>query len=121
MHIYAWTLVGVMLVAIYVVPISIGLFVAKLRTAIMLATASFCGLFASVWSALQPLLAPLASVISQFELLAVVILTLLAGMLQAALLATLGFWLRRLLRVAQDQCPTVLPPTDINHRRLMQL
>lgn len=106
MHIYSWTLVGVMLVAVYVLPIAIGLFVSKLRTAVMLATASFCGLFASVWSALRPLLAPLASVISEFELLTVVTLTLLAGTLQAALLAGLGFGLKRLLRQQRAQLST---------------
>lgn len=98
MHTYAWTLVGMMFAAVYVLPIAIGLFASKLRTAVMLATASFCGLYASVWSALEPLLAPLASAIPQFELLTVVVLTLLAGTLQAALLAALGFGAKRLLR-----------------------
>jgi hypothetical protein len=64
----------------------------------MLAVASFCGLYVSVWSALRPLLAPLVSVAPQFEVFTVLILSLLAGSLQAALLATVGYGLRRLLR-----------------------
>jgi hypothetical protein len=64
----------------------------------MLAVASFCGLYATVWSALRPLLAPLASLATQSELLTVLILSLLSGSLQAALLATVGHGLRHLLR-----------------------
>jgi hypothetical protein len=53
---------------------------------------------ASVWSALRPLLAPLASVATQTELFTILILSFLAGSLQAALLATMGHRLRHLLR-----------------------
>ena len=95
MHMHVWVVVGMMLAAVYVLP---GLFVSRLRTAVMLAVASFCGLYASVWSALGPLLAPLASVAPQSELFTVLILSLLAGSLQAALLATVGHGLRHLLR-----------------------
>ena len=90
-----------MLAAVYVLPIAVGLFVSRLRNAVMLAVASFCELFASVWSALGPLLAPLASVATQTELSTVLILSLVAGSLQAALLATMGHGLRRPL---EQQC-----------------
>jgi hypothetical protein len=46
---------------------------------------------------LRPLLAPLTSVAPQFEVFTVLILSLLAGSPQAALLATVGHGLRRLL------------------------
>jgi hypothetical protein len=101
MGMYVWVVVGIMLAAVYVLPVAVGLFVSRLRTAVMLAVASFCGLFASVWSALGPLLAPLASVATQTELFTALSLSLLAGSLQAALLATMGHGLRRLL---EQQC-----------------
>lgn len=98
MHMHVWVVVGMMLAVSYVPPIAVGLFVLSLRTAVMLAVASFCGLYATVWSALRPLLAPLGSVATQTELFTVLILSLLAGSLQAALLATVGHGLRHLLR-----------------------
>jgi hypothetical protein len=98
MHMHVWVVVGMMVAAVYVLPIAVGLFVSSLRTAVMLAVASFCGLYATVWSAFRPLLAPLASVAPQSELFTVLILGLLAGSLQAALLATMGHGLRHLLR-----------------------
>ena len=64
----------------------------------MLAVARFCGLHATVSSVLRPLLAPLASVVPQSELFMVLILSLLAGSLQAALLATVGHGLRHHLQ-----------------------
>jgi hypothetical protein len=98
MHMHVWVVVGIMLAAVYVLPIAVGLFVSSLRTAVILAVASFCGLYATVWSALRPLLALLASVATQSELFTVLILSLLAGSLQAALLATVGHGLRHLRR-----------------------
>jgi hypothetical protein len=98
MHMHVWVIVGMTFAAVYVLPIAVGLLVSSLRTVVMLAVASCCGLYASVWSALRPLLAALASVASQSELFTVLILSLLAGSLQAALLATVGHGLRRLLR-----------------------
>ena len=97
MHVHVWVVVGMMFAAVYVLPIAVGLFVSRLRTAVMLAVASFCGLYATVWSALRPLSAPLASVATQTELFTALSLSLLAGSLQAALLATVGRGLRRLL------------------------
>jgi hypothetical protein len=72
MHMHVWVVVGMMLAAVYVVPIAIGLCISSLRTAVMLAVASFGGLYATVWSALRPLLAPLASMATQTELFTVV-------------------------------------------------
>jgi hypothetical protein len=101
MHMHVWGVVGMMLAAVYVLPVAVGLLVSSLRTAVTLAVASFCGLYATVWSALRPLLAPLASVATQTELFTALSLSLLAGSLQAALLATMGHGLRRLL---EQQC-----------------
>jgi hypothetical protein len=103
MRMHVWVVVGMMLAAVYVLPIAVGLYVSRLRTAVMLAVASFCGLYATVWSALRPLLAPLASIATPTELFTVLILSLLAGSLQAALLATVGHGLRHLL---SNQSPT---------------
>ena len=47
MHMHVWVVVGMMLAAVYVLPIAVGLFVSSLRTAVMLAVASFCGLYAT--------------------------------------------------------------------------
>jgi hypothetical protein len=107
MRMHVWVVVGMMLAAVYVLPIAVGLYVSRLRTAVMLAVASFCGLYATVWSALRPLLAPLASIATPTELFTVLILSLLAGSLQAALLATVGHGLRHLL---SNRCarPSVL-------------
>jgi len=86
-----------MVLATYALPFAIGLFASNLRVAGMLAATSFCGLYASVWSALGPLFLPLVgTLISQFELATVLILSLLVGVLQAAFLAALGFGLKRL-------------------------
>jgi hypothetical protein len=101
MHMHVWIVVGMMVAAVYVLPIAVGLFVSSLRTAVMLAVASFCGLYATVWSALRPLFTPLASVATQTDLFTALILSLLAGSLQAALLATVGHGLRHLVR---QQC-----------------
>ena len=121
MHMHVWVLVG-MLAAVYVLPIAVGLFVSSLRTAVMLAVASFCGLYATVWSVLRPLLAPLASIATQPELFKVLILSLLAGSLQAALLATVGHGLRRLLR-QQSARSSVLRSqvADVHRSRAAQL
>ena len=90
-------------VAAYALPFAIGLLVSKLRVAVMLAAASFCGLYASLWSALGPLFVPLvAPLISQFELATVLALGLSVGVLQAALLAALGFGLKhQVIRLRQ--------------------
>lgn len=69
MHMHVRVLIGIMLAAVYVLLIAVALFVSRLRTAVMLAVASSCGLYATVWSALRPLLASLASVAPQSETL----------------------------------------------------
>jgi hypothetical protein len=43
MGMYVWVVVGIMLAAVYVLPVAVGLFVSRLRTAVMLAVTSFAG------------------------------------------------------------------------------
>jgi hypothetical protein len=97
MDLYEWIWIGIVL-SFYGVPFAIGLFVANPRTAILLAVASFCGLYATIWSALGPLFVPLVgALITRYELSGILILSFLAGALQAALVAAAGLALRQLL------------------------
>ena len=57
MDLYEWIWTGIVL-SLFGVPFAIGLCVANPRTAILLALASFCGLYAIIWSALGPLFVP---------------------------------------------------------------
>jgi hypothetical protein len=57
------------LIAYYGVPFVIGLCVPSWPKAILLAIASFAGLYVSIWSALGPLFLPLAvQLVARFEL-----------------------------------------------------
>lgn len=97
MDLYEWIWIGIVL-SFYGVPFAIGLCVANPRTAILLAIASFCGLYASIWSALGPLFVPLVgALITRYEFSGILILSFLAGALQAVLVAAAGLALRRLL------------------------
>jgi hypothetical protein len=55
-----WIWIAIAL-ALYGVPFAIGFCVSSLRRAMLLAIASFGGLYASIWSALGPLFLPLAA------------------------------------------------------------
>ena len=97
MDLYEWIWIGIVL-SFYGVPFAIGLCVANPRTAILLAIASFCGLYATIWSALGPLFVPLVgALITRYELSGILVLSLLAGALQAVLVAAVGLALRQLL------------------------
>ncbi len=97
MDLYEWIWIGIAF-SFYGLPFAIGLCVANPRTAILLALASFCGLYASVWSALGPLFVPLVgALITRYELSGILVLSFLAGALQAVLVAGVGLALRQLL------------------------
>ena len=82
----------IMLIAYYGVPFSIGLSVSSCRKAILLAIASFVGLYLSIWSTLGPLFLPLAiQLVTHFELSGILIVSFAAGAAQAALIASAGF------------------------------
>jgi hypothetical protein len=68
MAIYDW--IGIALcLAIYGVPFGVGLIVSRWPQAMLLAIASFAGLYLSIWSTLGPLFLPLAAqLITRFEL-----------------------------------------------------
>jgi hypothetical protein len=84
-------------VTLYGVPLAVGFCVSNLRTAMLLAMASFGGLYASIWSALGPLFLPLAAqLFTRYEMSAILVLSFLLGTLQAALVAATGFAFRRL-------------------------
>jgi hypothetical protein len=97
MAIYEW--IGIALcLAVYGVPFGVGLFVSSWPKATLLAFASFAGLYLSIWSMLGPLFLPLAAqLVTRVELSALLILTFVAGALQAAAVASLGFGVRKLL------------------------
>ncbi len=101
--------------ALCALPFAIGFSQARLRTALVLAMASYCGLYLSAWSALGALFLPLAGLlITQFELATVLVLSFLAGLLQVVLIAALGFgataadrWTRGLPDQARKACLSV--------------
>jgi hypothetical protein len=97
MAIYEW--IGIALcLAVYGVPFAVGLLVSSWSKAILLALASFTGLFLSIWSTLGPLFLPLAAqLVTRFELSALLILSFAAGALQAVVVASLGFGTRQFL------------------------
>ena len=98
------------------VPFAIGLCVVNPRTAIFLAIASFCGLYATIWSALGPLFVPLAgALMTRYELSGILVLSFLAGALQAVLAAAAGLALRQLLfwlRMRLSDGPHPVAPPD---------
>jgi hypothetical protein len=97
MAIYEW--IGIALcLAVYGVPFGVGLFVSSWTKAILLAFASFAGLFLSIWSTLGPLFLPLAAqLVTRFEWSALLMLSFAAGTLQAMVVASLGFGAKKLL------------------------
>jgi hypothetical protein len=96
MDLFEWVWIGVVL-CFYAEPFAIGLYVANPRTAILLAIASFCGLFATVWSAFGPLFVLLVGVVmTRYELSRILILSFLAGARQALLAAAAGLAFRQL-------------------------
>jgi len=97
MDLFEWIWTGVVL-SLFGVPFAIGLCVANPRTAILLAIACYCGLYATIWSALGPLFVPLVgALITPNELSGILILSFLAGALQVVLVAAAGLALRQLL------------------------
>ena len=97
MDLYRWIWIGI-LVSFYGVPFATGLCVANPRTVILLAVASFCGLYASIWSALGPLFVPLVgALVTHYELSGILIVSFLAGVVQAVLVALAGMACRQLL------------------------
>ena len=96
MDIYEWILIGIAL-ATYGLPFTIGVCAANLRIAVVLAVASFCGMYAFVWPTLGPLFLPWASIlIHQYELTALLILSFAGGALRAAVIAAVGYGLKKL-------------------------
>jgi hypothetical protein len=97
MAIYEWIGIEICL-AVYGVPFGVGLFVSRWPKAMLLAVASFAGLYFSIWSTLGPLFLPLAAqLVSRFELSAFLLLSFLAGALQAAVVASAGFGVKKLV------------------------
>ena len=102
MDLYEWIWIGIVL-SFYGVPFAIGLCVANPRTAILLAIASFCGLYATIWSALGPLFVPLVgALITRYELSGILVLSFLAGALQAVLVAAAGLVTQETAILAAD-------------------
>jgi hypothetical protein len=83
--------------AVYGLPIVIGLSVSRFPTAMVLAVASYCGLCLSVWSVLGPLFVPLVGLVDPRLATLAVLSVLLTGALQAAVLAAVGFGMKRLI------------------------
>ena len=97
MDIYEWIEIAICL-AVYGVPFGVGLVVSNWPKAMLLACASFTGLYLSIWSTLAPLFLPLASeLVTRFELSALLLLSFVAGALQAAVVASLGFGVKKIL------------------------
>ena len=97
MAIYEWIWIALTL-AFYGVPFVVGLSVSSLRKAILLAIASFAGLYASIWSTLGPLFLPLAAqLVTRYELSAILLLSFLLGALQATLIAAARFGFKRMV------------------------
>lgn len=97
MAIYDWIGIAICL-AVYGVPFGVGLFVSGWTKATLLAVASFAGLYFTIWSTLGPLFLPLAAqLVSRFELSAFLLLSVLAGALQAAVVASAGFGVKKLV------------------------
>lgn len=90
-----WIWIAIAL-ALYGVPFAVGFCVSSLRRAMLLAIASFAGLYASIWSALGPLFPLAAQLFTRHEMSGIFVLSFLLGALQAALVAASGFALRRL-------------------------
>jgi hypothetical protein len=91
MDLYTLIWFGILL-AFYGVPFAVGLCVSRWRTSVLLAMASFAGLYVSVWSTLGPLFLPLAvQLLPRFELVGVLALSFASGALQSGLVATLGY------------------------------
>lgn len=96
MAVYEWIDIAVWL-AIYGVPFGVGVLVPRWPQAMLLAVASFAGLFLSIWSMLGPLFLPLAAqLVTSFELSALLLLSFVAGALQAAAVASVGFGVKKI-------------------------
>ena len=97
MAMYEWITIAICL-AVYGVPFGVGSFVSSWPKAMLLAIASFAGIYLSIWSMLGPLFLPLAAqLVTHFELSAILFLSFVAGALQAAVVASLGVGARKLL------------------------
>ena len=96
MSMYDWVSIAITLL-IYGMPFGIGLCVSSWRRAILLAAASFTGLYLTIWSMLGPLFLPLAvQLVSRFELAGILVLSFIGGTVQACLIASSGFAIKRL-------------------------
>ena len=88
--------IGIFL-AFYAMPFAIGFCVGERKASVLLAFACFCGLYATLWSMLGPLLVLLVgTLMTRNELLEVLILGFVVGATQAVVVAALGVALRRL-------------------------
>lgn len=106
MAIYDWIVIAICLV-LYGVPFGVGLFMSRWGRAVLLAVASFAGLFLSIWAMLGPLFLPLAAqLVKHFELPALLLLSFVVGALRATVVASAGFGLRQLLRWAVHRAMT---------------
>ena len=91
MSMYDWIPIAIAFL-IYGIPIGIGLCVSSWRRAILLAVASFTGLYLTIWSMLGPLFLPLAvQLVSRFELAGILALSFIGGTVQACLIASSSF------------------------------
>ena len=96
MDIYEWIGIAIC-IAVYGVPFGVGLIVSSWSKAVLLACASFAGLYLSVWTIFGPLLLPLAlELVTRLELSAFLALIFGAGCLQAAVVASWGFGTKKL-------------------------
>jgi hypothetical protein len=103
MAIYEWISIAICL-AVYGVPFGVGLFVSRWPKAILLAFTSFVGLYVSIWSTVGPLFLPLAAqLVTRFELLALLLLSFIAGAPQAVAVASAGFGVKELMRRARHR------------------
>jgi hypothetical protein len=97
--------IGIFL-AFYGIPFAVGFCAGELKVSVLLAFASFCGLYATFWWMLGPLLVLLVgTVMTRNELLELLILGLVVGATQAVVVAALGLALRRLVAHPKDHSP----------------
>lgn len=104
MSMYDWISIAIALL-FYGIPFGIGVCVSSWRRTILLAVASFAGLYLTIWSMLGPLFLPLAvQLVSRFELAGILVLSFIGGSIQACLIASAGFAIKRLCIWLASRC-----------------
>ena len=96
MDLYNWISIAIA-VLVYGIPFGIGVCVSSWRKAVLLGVASFAGLYLTIWTTFGPLFLPLAvQLVPSFELAGILLLSFIGGTIQASLIASAGFAIKRL-------------------------